>query len=82
MIPLSFQDAVGQNFGWLKERAKKEKEERKWEKNYERMNLSIHFLRKTELNLYENILVKSVSKFLEINVVKVCDVAVFFWNEM
>ncbi len=29
VIPLRFQDAVGQNFGWLKERAKTEKEERK-----------------------------------------------------
>ncbi len=43
MIPLWFQDAVGQNFGWLKERAKKEKEERKWEKNCEGMNLLIYF---------------------------------------
>ncbi len=29
MIPLGFQDAVGQNFGWLIERAKKEKEREK-----------------------------------------------------
>ncbi len=32
VIALRFQDAVGQNFGWLKERAKKEK-------NCEGMNL-------------------------------------------
>ncbi len=29
VIALRFQDAVGQNFGWLKERAKTKKEERK-----------------------------------------------------
>jgi hypothetical protein len=34
VIALWFQDAVGQNFGWLKERAKTEKEERKTVKEW------------------------------------------------
>ncbi len=40
VIPLGFQDAVGQNFGWLKERAKRETI---WEKNCEGMDLSTYF---------------------------------------
>ncbi len=36
VIPLGFQDAVGQNVGWLKERAKKEEKK----KENERKNCS------------------------------------------
>ncbi len=49
VIALGFQDAVGQNFGWLKERAKKRKKREKVWRN----ELVIIFLKKTDESVWK-----------------------------
>ncbi len=56
VIPLEFHIAVGENFGWLNERAKNKKKER----NCQWMKLLIDFFEKNEFNLCEHHLVKSI----------------------
>jgi hypothetical protein len=71
VIALGFQNAVGQNFGWLKERAKTEKEERKNE------FVNLFFRENWVESAWKYFLWKVSKKFFETNLEKISDAVVF-----
>ena len=63
VIALGFQDAVGQSFGWLKERTDGDERERKEEKECEEMiYVDLFCGEKWVASLWQRFLVKSIEK--------------------